>query len=239
MQAGSQIGQRSSMRHVALDLIRSEGIRGLYRGGVPLLVGGTLFRSAQFGVNDLGLKFIRSYRDSDEPLKSHQRFFFNTFDYEVIFAGFCGGLGRGVVEAPFEFIKVRRQVDKQWKFRDIYKGSGITLLRNSFLFMFFMVYIDLGNQIVPGGLSPFMKGAVCANLAWLSIWPLDVIKSQYQSGNYQNKSFIHLLKDAHTQGTLFKGLIPGLIRSSIANGSSMTIFVLVQSTLNSHLITEV
>jgi hypothetical protein len=32
------------------------------------------------------------------------------FDPHVVFAGFAGGLGRGLVEGPFEYIKVRRQV---------------------------------------------------------------------------------------------------------------------------------
>ena len=32
--------------------------------------------------------------------------------------------------------------------------------------------------LVPGGLGPFWTGAICANLAWLTIWPIDVVKSQ-------------------------------------------------------------
>lgn len=93
-------------------------------------------------------------------MSKNDRVFFRTFDYEVIFAGFCGGIGRGLVEAPFEFIKVRRQVDHPWKLADIYKGSSVTIFRNSFLFMFFMVYIDLGKQIYPSGMTPFFTG-VC------------------------------------------------------------------------------
>lgn len=231
MQAGSQEALKSDMRTIGLKLLRTEGIPGLYRGGLPLLIGGTLFRSAQFGVNDIGLNFIRSFRNSSEPLKKKDRFFFNIFDYEVIFGGFCGGLGRGIVEAPFEFVKVRRQVDISWKFKDIYKGSGITLVRNSFLFMFFMVYIDLGNQLVEGELNPFIKGSVCANLAWLTIWPLDVVKSQLQSGNFQTKNIFKLLYYSHKNNTLYRGLLPGLLRSSIANGCSMTVFVKVKEQL--------
>ena len=35
-------------------------LRGLYRGSVPLVVGGTFMRSAQFGCNDLGRDAIRA-----------------------------------------------------------------------------------------------------------------------------------------------------------------------------------
>lgn len=225
VQAGSKFAQSQSMSTVTKELWKSEGIRGLYRGGLPLFIGGALQRSAQFGVNDIALKFIRSFRENHhKPLKKEERLL-GIIDYEVIFGGFCGGIGRGLVEAPFEFMKVRRQVDREWRFKDIYKGSGITIFRNSFLFMFFMFYIDIGNQIVPGGLTPFMTGGICANLAWLTIWPLDVVKSQLQSGNFSQQSVSTLLKISFQNGTMYRGLLPGLTRSFIANGCSMVVLV--------------
>ena len=97
--------------------------------------------------------------------------------------------------------------------------------------MFFMVYIDLGNQIIPGGMTPFLTGAVCANLAWLTIWPLDVVKSQRQSGNFENHSAFSLLRQAANSGKMYRGLLPGLARSSIANGCSMSVYVKVKNFL--------
>ena len=75
----------------------------------------------------------------------------------------------------------------------------------SFLFSSFVVYMDLVKQLVPGGLSPFALGAVCSNLAWLTIWPLDVVKSQQQSGNYAGKSYLRLVADVASSGALFRG----------------------------------
>jgi len=40
------------------------------------------------------------------------------------------------------------------------------------------------------GLTPFAKGAICANMAWLTVWPADVVKTQRQSGNYDEKTGI-------------------------------------------------
>mmetsp|Transcript_6593 Transcript_6593/g.7987 ORF Transcript_6593/g.7987 Transcript_6593/m.7987 type:complete len:268 (+) Transcript_6593:130-933(+) len=235
MQAGDAKALRGNMVSVGRELLVREGITGLYRGGLPLFIGGTLFRSAQFGVNDIALKGIRSTRsNSMEPIAAESRIF-GILDYEVIFAGFCGGIGRGLVEAPFEFIKVRRQVEKSWKLRDIYKGSSVTIFRNAFLFMSFMTYIDFGNQLVPGGLTPFMKGAICANLAWLTVWPLDVVKSQIQSGNFKNQNMFSLLRQLHQTGKLYRGLLPGLARSSIANGCSMEVYTRVQAMMNKQL----
>lgn len=82
----------------------------------------------------------------------------------MVVAGFAGGIGRGLVEGPFEYIKTRRQVQGQWKFRELTNGAGATIFRNSFLFSSFMIYIDLSHQLVPGGLGPFWTGAICSNL---------------------------------------------------------------------------
>lgn len=146
------------------------------------------------------------------------------FDPHVALAGFAGGLGRGLVESPFEFVKVRRQVDATWRLQDVYRGSSMTLLRNSFLFSSFVTYIDLSKQLVEGGLSPFWTGAFAANLAWLTVWPLDVVKSQAQSGRFEGKSMSFLLCEAWRSGAMFRGIAPGLARSFIANGTSMVVY---------------
>lgn len=158
---------------------------------------------------------------------------FGVFDVDVLAAGFCGGLGRGVVEAPFEFIKVRRQVDNaNWSFRNIYKGGSVTMFRNAFLFTSFVTYMDLSTLVIPGGLPPFFKGAVCASLAWLTIWPLDVVKSQVQSGNYSEKGVGFMLRDLVRSGKLYRGIFPGLTRSVFANGISMMAYTRVQTELS-------
>ena len=204
----------------ARDIIRSEGIFGLYRGGLPLVFGGALIRSAQFGINESAIKYLR---ENFGKVQAEDRIF-GIFDWQVVVAGFAGGIGRGLVEGPFEFIKTRRQVDRAWSIKEIFSGSGATVFRNSFLFSSFMIYVDISKQLVPGGLGPFWTGAICANLAWLTIWPLDVVKSQMQSGNYQGQSFAKLLVDNIRTGAMFRGIVPGLSRSFIANGCSMVVY---------------
>jgi len=147
-------------------------------------------------------------------------------------SGFAGGVGRGLVEGPFEYIKTRMQTDQPWRLREILSGSGATMFRNSFLFSSFMIYIDLSKQLVPGGLGPFLTGAVCSNLAWLTIWPLDVVKSQVQSGKFEGKSYGELMRDNFKHGTVFRGLLPGLLRSFVANGCSMMVYTKVLALLS-------
>ena len=159
-------------------------------------------------------------------------------------------------EIPTDFFKIRRQVqiNSQQKLamgvvrKQILDGSLVTMARNTVLFASFIVYVDLSKQacgtgLVPnilcaeggGCLTPFAKGAICANTAWLTCWPMDVVKTQRQSGNYEkNVSTIRLLTDNFTSGRLFRGLVPGLLRSTVANGSSMVVYETVQSWMSDY-----
>lgn len=209
------------------QIFLSEGIKGLYRGGSVLILGGALIRSAQFGVNDFVIGHLHNRFGKTEK---NDRIL-GVFDPLVVVAGFAGGIGRGLVEGPFEYIKVRRQVDQPWRLRESYIGAGATMFRNSFLFMFFVLYVDLSKQIIEGGLSPFWTGAVCSNLAWLTIWPLDVVKTQMQSGKFEGRSLGSILKIVIKDRLIFKGLLPGLMRSTVANGLSMIVYKKVEAVL--------
>lgn len=176
MQGMPSTAQQNAYK-VGSELFYREGIRGLYRGGLPLFLGGSLMRSAQFGVSGRVKHWLEEH-----PQLSHYKIF-GLFDWQVIVAGIAGGLGRGIVEIPTDFLKTRRQVEKSWTWTHLMDGTAITLARNTVLYTAFMVYIDLSKQacragFVPSllmnessdGLTPFAKGAICANLAWLTVW---------------------------------------------------------------------
>jgi solute carrier family 25 carnitine/acylcarnitine transporter 20/29 len=237
----------SSATHIARDLYIKEGLKGLYRGGLPLMIGGSAMRSAQFGVSSKAKELLET--NNFPRYKA-----FNTLDSNILVAGIAGGFGRAVVEIPTDFLKIRRQVQRDLKTKmdfatirkSLFDGSSITFARNTVLFSSFIIYIDLSKQLVAAGLvpsilcnddssglTPFAKGAICANLAWITSWPMDVGKTQRQSGNFDaNASAFELLKDNLKQGKFFRGLIPGLIRSSLANGSSMVVYEAVHSHLS-------
>ena len=243
----SSSSSKSSALFILRDLYSREGLRGLYRGGLPLLIGGSVMRSAQFGVSAKAQEFL-----VQNNVPSYKAF--NTLDSNVVLAGVAGGMGRAVVEIPTDFLKIRRQVQSDLGNRiqfdvirkSLMDGSLVTFARNTVLFTSFIVYVDLSKQacaagLIPSllcnndssGLSPFAKGAICSNLAWLSCWPMDVVKTQRQSGNFDpSTGALDLLKENMKQGKMFRGLVPGLVRSSIANGSSMVVYEAVHSHLS-------
>jgi hypothetical protein len=133
-------------------------------------------RSAQFGVSGR----VKHWLDDNTTSKF---LFLGCVDWQVVAAGIAGGLGRAIVEIPTDFFKIRRQVEHGWTWACVLDGTGITLARNTVLYTAFMLYIDLSKQAcragyVPSilmtndnsGLTPFAKGTICANMAWLTVW---------------------------------------------------------------------
>lgn len=84
-------------------------------------------------------------------------------------------------------------------------------------------------------LTPFITAGICANLAWITVWPIDVVKTRRQSGKYNDRSVLWLLRDALIKGDLYRGLSVGMVRSFIANGASMEVYTVVERELRRQL----
>ena len=221
---------KQSLFQTATNLYSTAGIRGFYRGGVPLLLGGGLMRSAQFGVCNSVLPMLDTRYGKVDP----SNYWFGCVNPHVVISGWAGGIGRGLVEGPFEMVKVRRQVVSDWQYKQLLNGFGTTMFRNSFLFSSFVIYMDIFRQQIEERfvtkVSPFIKAGTCASMAWLTIWPIDVIKTRRQSGRYEG-SIGYLLTDVIKSGHMYKGLGVGLLRGFIANGASMEVYSVVEKEL--------
>lgn len=220
-----------NMLTTAKDLYAASGIRGFYRGGSPLLLGGGLMRSAQFGFYNSVLPLMDQKFGKRDPKTDY---WLGCVNPHVVAAGWAGGIGRGLVEGPFEMVKVRRQVVSDWKFADVSKGFGVTVFRNSFLFSSFVIYMDVLKQQLARydtTLSPFFLAGICSNMAWLTVWPFDVIKTKRQSGKFEGRSVMWLLRDTIRTGDMYRGLSVGLVRSFFANGISMEVYTRVEKEL--------
>mgnify|MGYP003887484885 CR=1 FL=1 len=231
LQQAASSRTKPSIVPISKELWANGGISAFYRGGMPLLLGGGLMRSAQFGVYMSSLQYIQQLQNDQNNGTVENPRVLGCIDPQVVLAGLCGGIGRGLVEAPFEFLKVRQQVQTDWRMREIFNGTGPTLLRNSFLFSSFVVYMDV-FKFRGLELSPFWMGGICSNMAWLTVWPLDVVKSRIQSGKFEGKNMLQVLNEVRRSGHLVSGLVPGLARSFLANGSSMVVYQYILGELN-------
>ena len=84
-------------------------------------------------------------------------------------------------------------------------------------------------------LGPFVKGGICATAAWWLVWPFENLKNQVQArtaGVDANASWAqraaHVVRQSGLRG-LYRGILPGTLRSVIANGASMAVFTSCQA----------
>ena len=76
---------------------------------------------------------------------------------------------------------------------------------------------------------------VCATVAWAIAWPLEVAKNKVQGAEgalYKGRSTLAIVRQvAATDGLrgLYRGILPGALRSFVANGAGMAVYQFTQS----------
>ena len=195
MQADARYAASSALQ-TARAIVASEGLRGLYRGLLPPLLGSSVFRSVQFSVYAGAISAAR-----ESPLLMREVPGAGGLQLRVLAAGLASSVARALIETPLELVKVRRQMGLGWlvaesaeqalrdplrELRGLYRGLGVTFLRTWGLMGSFFVFVDVlerkhADLLAVPVLGPWMKGGVCTVAAWALVWPFEVIKNQVQA----------------------------------------------------------
>ena len=230
-------------------IVREDGARGMYRGFVPALGGSVLFRSLPFvGYEAATASLRRRGTLADMPVAL------------AAVGGACGGALRSLAECPLELIKTRRQAGNPWSpWRQLrggakakrrlaggsglqprlYTGMALTTARNSLVIGLFWAFVEASREwrdatIKSKHASAFASGAGCSALAWTVAFPLDVLKSHVQCGNFLDLSVRGAVAHIHGRFGLrgfYAGLSAGLARSTFANGVAFTCYAAAQEWL--------
>jgi solute carrier family 25 carnitine/acylcarnitine transporter 20/29 len=248
MQAQNTYANTSAMKTL-LTVFKNEGMKGLYRGLLPPLVGSSIFRSVQFSAYAWAYSRAGTYTALKKEIP-----YTGGIEVRVIVAGIFSSTVRASIEAPLEYIKVRKQTNQGWleaksygdalrnpfkEIRSLYRGFSLFWTRTYLVMGTFFILVDSlerhhSDWIALPIIGPFMKGGVCATLAWIVAWPAEVMKNQIQAGTkgagegniFQRAKF--LLQHRGGIRGLYRGMGPGIVRSLIANGSSMIAFSFCQ-----------
>ena len=183
--------------------VRNEGLRGLYKGATPPLVGWMFMDSVMLGSLTVYRRLLRDNlfnppghpaHDPLRPLPSHGH-------------GLAGVLAGGTVSliaAPVEHVKARLQIqyaankaNRLYKgpvdcvrkiysahgVRGVYHGLGATLLFRSFFFFWWGSYDVFsrwmaGNTAMSAPAINFWAGGLSAQVFWLTSYPSDVVKQR-------------------------------------------------------------
>lgn len=230
----AQIGfEKGTMLKSFAKTLRTQGLRGFYRGSLPAFGGSIIYRSTQFSTFEATYTYLQS-----NPLGRYELPGTGGLQVRVLIGGLVSATSRAVMETPIEYTKIRRQTQQKWQLRQIYSGFGVTWFRCSGLMTTFFVVTDSGRRHYPElfkapVLGPFLTGGVAATFAWWVVWPLEHMKSKVQGGyGDRNLSVFQrmklVIKGESGFFGLYRGILPGSIRSFIANGCSFLVMTLIQ-----------
>ncbi|KAI8061164.1 mitochondrial carrier domain-containing protein [Gongronella butleri] len=222
------------------QIIKKDGVLGLYRGMSAPLASITPIFAVSFFSYDLGKKMVLAARSdkTERPLTLG----------EVTFAGAFSAVPTTMFMSPSERVKVVLQTSgdrfkgpvdvlkhlyQEGGLKSIFRGTGATLLRDSpGSAAYFVAYELIKKSLTPAGAAPdqLSLGSVvfAGGMAGVAMWsiaiPPDVIKSRLQSapaGTYSGMLDC-LQKTVRTDGTkaLFRGLGPAILRAFPANAAT-------------------
>ena len=110
-------------------------------------------------------------------------------------------------------------------YTNVYKGSGVEIIRSSINSTIFMgTYYTLRNNFGDAtNVAPFY-GAISGIMCWLITFPLDTIRTDYQSSDKNIKFLIQSrFKQSGVIG-FYKGLTPVLIRTIPSSSIGMYVY---------------
>lgn len=121
--------------------------------------------------------------------------------------GFISGSIKIIIGYPFETIKIRKQLNKDYSIKNInslYKGCSIPLLISSTKRgIQLSIYDNYKDK------NTYFAGAIGGIISSISLNPINIIRTNLQSQNYNN------IRSQLNINTLYRGNIANIVRDTI------------------------
>eukprot|EP01006_Ploeotia_vitrea_P067298 TRINITY_DN96899_c0_g1_i1.p1 TRINITY_DN96899_c0_g1~~TRINITY_DN96899_c0_g1_i1.p1 ORF type:complete len:281 (+),score=5.73 TRINITY_DN96899_c0_g1_i1:75-917(+) len=224
MQAETGYAKGGGLFHVVRNVLKTHGFFSLYRGWLPPFWGSVIFRSLQFAVFEaLYTKWEKTYLTNIIPGTGG-------IQLRVVCAGFVAATVRAFIECPIEYAKVCGQTHQKWKLNKIYTGFWVNWFRTGFLMTIYFCNIDTirrKTNAFDSNLGRFLANGLSATMAFILIWPAEVLKNQVQAGLTESGSTtrerMNWIYKNHGPLGFFRGLLPGVMCVFLRNGSAMVV----------------
>lgn len=248
-------GVYSGAIDAATKTFKNEGPKAFYKGTLTPLLGVGACVSIQFGVFG-ALKRYFTAQNSGGPLSNG----------ELYLSGGLAGAANSIIVGPVEHIRIRLQAqsDKNKLYngpldaakrlyaerglRSVYRGFGPTLIREAHgTGIYFFTYESLlkweltrknikREEIPAWKLCTF--GAAAGYSMWLTVYPIDVVKSRLQTDGFGAKQVYKNSIDCFRQTlakdgikAFFRGFSPVLVRAAPANAATFLAYEYSRSTI--------
>lgn len=207
----------------SIKIMKTEGPVGFFRGITGPIMGSSMFRSIQFASFEFFYTLVK-----DNEFLTYKIPFTNGIEPRVIIGGIFSGTCRAIIECPFEYTKVRRQIGLSWDFKNLYNGFGPTWCKAAGMMTTYFTLVDSFRRhtnAFNNKFKLFLTNGFCASMAFIAIWPFEIVKNRVQSKNLQNYSIFkeikNNIKDEGVLKGLYRGVGPGVSSVFIRNGCSM------------------
>lgn len=226
--------------------VKNEGVRGLYKGATPPLVGWTIMDSVMLGSLHNYRMCLKSTFWPDSPELP--------FRGKVI-AGVMSGWTVSFVAAPIEHVKALLQIQynsgtKKYKgpidcvvklvqqkgvFGGLYHGLFATMLfRTNFCFWWgsydlITKWFERNTSMSAASIN-FWAGGLSGTVFWATAYPSDIVKQQIMCDDVANpkyKTWMQACKAVYARGgarAYFRGFLPSILRSFPVNASALAVF---------------
>ncbi|KAI9468685.1 mitochondrial carrier domain-containing protein [Zychaea mexicana] len=233
-----------------MKTVRQEGVRALYKGATPPLIGWMFMDSIMLGTLH-NARMVQQKWNGDKPL--------TVFQHGL--AGLAGGLTVSFVATPVEQIKSRLQVQYD-AVTKVYTGpihcatqlvrnNGVTALWNgllptmlfrSWFFVFWASYDVFTRQLkkfnLSDGTTTFVAGGLSATTFWIGAFPADSVKNRYMTQpdvtpkQYPTPTAVakHIYNTGGLKG-FYRGFVPSFLRAFPTNASAVFMFETVMKLL--------
>lgn len=202
----TQINPNFSIQNIHQNYIKPNGWKYLYRGSISPFLGGCLQNCFIFSTEHISKKWIEKINGNKNPI-------LNSF-----YSGFISGGLTSIIISPTELIKTFQQINPKITIKEIInqnsllRGFSHTFIRDSIGFgIYFSTYNYLQTKWQN---NPLINGGIAGVLSWTYSYPIDVIKTKYQSN--PNITTKQILKNITIQN-LKAGFTIMILRSFFVN----------------------
>jgi solute carrier family 25 carnitine/acylcarnitine transporter 20/29 len=208
---------------VLKSAVSNEGFLSLVKGVYSPMLSVGCWKATVFYTYEGALSLLHESRDKPAPLS------------KIFLAAFAGGM----VGTPFvtasDLVKTRTQVDRRpqtvalWRrelgvakeivqtkgFRGMFRGFGITLCESPSMGVWFacnegLLRLASANGVNRDNMLVLMTaGGISGSLSWVAIYPIDVVKSMYQT-NRTDMSYREMLQTRAKETGSYAFLTRGL-----------------------------